>query len=398
MFRDVLTKYPLLANASSQQSDILFPQFQLLLIMAAIERNENLSKKEKKSDSVYAKKEVDIRNRPITDSLLELFKEIGISRIADNNIDKTNKHLNANNITDSNHSHTNRVSAFNTSNSNSSSNGGGGVTSTILRSSGRRDLEGEPNLFTGSVIAPNSLKPENLHTSSLNHSRQAMMLRMEHLFDEVETRALELTSPDSEVLALLSSPKDDILDSKVRLQSKPVVIADALPVPAQCPDSVEQLLEASLAHHNLGSFEESLKFLEAARVQLNDIHQRFIEYEKVHGQQNPESKLMFIDLEMYITLCKGNVYQSCGDDEQSLLNYMDGWAIAKNNCDNDWEIICLNSIGMLAYYNLRYDVSILCFHAVVNFRQSVSYEIDYYSYIDNAIFMYILFHSFILLH
>jgi hypothetical protein len=66
--------------------------------------------------------------------------------------------------------------------------------------------------------------------------------------------------------------KDDIDDNKIKLPSKPVVIADALPVPSQCPDSVEQLLEASLAHHNLGSYEESLKFLEAARIQLKDIY------------------------------------------------------------------------------------------------------------------------------
>lgn len=31
MFRDVLTKYPLIANSSSQQSDILFPQVLTLL-------------------------------------------------------------------------------------------------------------------------------------------------------------------------------------------------------------------------------------------------------------------------------------------------------------------------------------------------------------------------------
>jgi hypothetical protein len=34
-----------------------------------------------------------------------------------------------------------------------------------------------------------------------------MMLRMEHLFDEVETRCLGMTKPDSEVLQLLSTPK-----------------------------------------------------------------------------------------------------------------------------------------------------------------------------------------------
>jgi hypothetical protein len=37
--------------------------------------------------------------------------------------------------------------------------------------------------------------------------RQAMMLRMEHLFDEVEARCLGMTKPDSEVLQLLSAPK-----------------------------------------------------------------------------------------------------------------------------------------------------------------------------------------------
>jgi hypothetical protein len=46
--------------------------------------------------------------------------------------------------------------------------------------------------------------------------------------------------------------QEEVLETKVRLPSKPVVIGDALHVPAQCPDSVEQLLEASLAHHNLG--------------------------------------------------------------------------------------------------------------------------------------------------
>lgn len=86
----------------------------------------------------------------------------------------------------------------------------------------------------------------------------------------------------------------------------------------------------------------------------------------------PERKLLFFDLDMYITLCKGNVYQSCGDDEQSLLHYLDGWSAAQQQRDRDWEVICINAIGMLAYYNLRYDVAVLCFHAVVNYRAEVS--------------------------
>ena len=80
---------------------------------------------------------------------------------------------------------------------------------------------GEPNLFTGTVIVPSSDKPENMHASSLNHHRQAMMLRMEHLFDEVETRCLTLTSPDSEVLQLLSAPKVRIHPSIVHFYMCP---------------------------------------------------------------------------------------------------------------------------------------------------------------------------------
>ena len=32
------------------------------------------------------------------------------------------------------------------------------------------------------------------------------------------------------------------------------VIGDALPIPSSCPEAVQQLLEAALAHHNLGRY------------------------------------------------------------------------------------------------------------------------------------------------
>mgnify|MGYP005991056343 CR=1 FL=1 len=363
-------------------------QFQILLILVALERNENISKREKKNSEsgnvpTFAKKVLDVRNKPVAEALSDLLREIGISRV-----DET---LSVANMTISSPSVVTSVG--------SPKSGMRSGEHVVKHSSSQSRNGGEPNLFTGSVIVPSSDKPENMHASSLNHNRQAMMLRMEHLFDEVETRCLQLTSPDSEVLQLLSTPKEDAVETKVRLPSKPVVIGDALPVPAQCPDSVEQLLEASLAHHNLGSFEDSLKFLEASRIQLADIEQRSTEHEgrgrartTDNGPKNPEEeedveaperKLLFIDLEMYITLCKGNVYQSCGDDEQSLLHYLEGWAAAAQAKDKDWEIICLNSIGMLAYYNLRYDVAILCFHAVVNYRLVVKL-LYVYKYCDNT--------------
>jgi len=372
MFRDIITKYPLIANSASQNADILFPQFQLLLVMVALERVENLYKRENKGDGTgvtFAKKTVDLRERPIAESLNDLLREIGISKGDDISMPVTG------NLTAAPQS--------------PSAGTGGGHSSQpqspdrVVKHSGHvkgDGADGGSNLFSGTVVIPTSEKPENMHASALNHSRQAMMLRMEHLFDEVETRALAITAPDANVLALLSAPKDEVLETKVRLPSKPVVIGDALPVPAMCPDSVEQLLEAALAHHNLGGFEDSLKFLEAARIQLSEVESRTKEQEEKEKDRVPsgggmdreaqkqENRLMYMDLEMYITLCKGNVYQSCGDDEQSLLQYMDGWGLAEKYEDKDWQIICVNSIGMLAYYNLRYDVAILCFSAVVSYR------------------------------
>lgn len=353
----------------------------------ALERNENISKRENKVAEAggvptFARKLIDPRSKPVAESLSDLLREIGVSRV-----DET---LSVTNMTVSSPGGAS-VASPNSRNSPKQLHSGDHI---VKHSSNTQRNGGEPNLFTGTVIAPSSDKPENMHASSLNHSRQAMMLRMEHLFDEVETRVLHATPTDSEVLKMLTAPKEEVMETKVRLPSKPVVIGDALPVPAQCPNSVEQLLEASLAHHNLGSFEDSLKFLEAARIQLADIEHRSSEHQQQKQQQQqpphspransedaevPERQLIYFDLDMYITLCKGNVYQSCGDDEQSLLHYMDAWAQATNAKDQDWEIISLNSIGMLAYYNLRYDVSLLCFHAVVNYRAAVItiYNISY---------------------
>ena len=40
------------------------------------------------------------------------------------------------------------------------------------------------------------------------------------------------------------------------------------------------------------------------------------------GDAPPEHSV-YQDLHLYIVLCKGNVYQSCGDDEQAMLHYME---------------------------------------------------------------------------
>ena len=188
-----------------------------------------------------------------------------------------------------------------------------------------------------------------------------------------------------------------------------------------------------MAHHNLGSYEEALKFLEAARSTLIELTRMEQEETKKKalkasqgrsakkkednsGNETPElgtsasaasvasdsapvsghnvsmdptlglnipptstvsrifeSELEVdvnipIDIDMYITICMGNIYQSSGDDEQALIQYQIGWTKAKDLGEIDWAIICLNSIGLVSYYNLRYELGYQCFYTVADYR------------------------------
>lgn len=171
-----------------------------------------------------------------------------------------------------------------------------------------------------------------------------------------------------------------------------------------------------------GNFEESLKFLEASRVQLLELERKLLLKQKqedaeeerqrqlaelVEDEEESEAKSakalkdlmenqaeivvldsevnLPLELDMYITMCKSNVYQSCGDDEQAIICSLNGWTRAatyiqadegmisftKEKGNKDWEIVCLNSLGLLAYYNLRYDVALRCFAKVASYRSEV---------------------------
>jgi hypothetical protein len=160
-------------------------------------------------------------------------------------------------------------------------------------------------------------------------------------------------------------------------------------------------LEAALAHHNLGSFEESLKYLETARIQLieterekvlvrkrQDMMKKLLKEAPTDSTGEPLEPVILpeivvtdaevvipFDSRFYVIACKGNVYQSCGDDEQSLLQYMKGWEIASAEMHKDWEILFINSVGLLAYYNLHYDLAWRCFSRVTTFREMVSNQL-----------------------
>eukprot|EP01033_Poteriospumella_lacustris_P004935 gene4935-3529_t len=280
---------------------IWYPQFQLLMVMMAIERHELKTKKNEtggRQQAAFARKPTDAQQaKHVSEMLQELFRDIGISKYDEN------------------------TASF--------------ATQFVVESKLMLELP------TGAEI-------------------------------------VNLLTPPSDAADL----HGDTAAGKGRLPSKPVVISDALPVPAQCPETIEQLLEASLGHHNLGAFEESLKFLEAARVQLDEIvttqtghsldHHIAAAKKHMHIHLNavPKDPPPYFDVLMYIIICKGNVYQSCGDDEQSLLQYMDAWHKSHHFRDRDWEIVAINAAGVLAFFSLRYEVATLCFHLVHAFRET----------------------------
>lgn len=348
--KDIMTNYPLTVSNTSLNSVLHYPQFQLLLCFVAIEKHDMQNRKGTKG--TFAKKVGENETTSMSDILLDLFKKMGLHKSS---------------------------SISNTLNSPT-------ATANLQSSMQTMQISAQATIEVGSqgsaldngaVVAPTSEAPQDQYTGATNHNRQAMMLRMEHLFDEMETKLLLIIDSTSETMQLLSEPGDEMTDTKPRLISKPVVIGDAVPVPVSCPEAVEQLLQAALAHHNLGSYEESIKFLEASRLELYDMKRKALVAKK--GETDaPESKVdiadhdKVFDVEMYIVICKGNVYQSCGDDEQSLLQYMEGLNKAKENKEKDWEIICLNSIGILAYYSLRYEVAFMCF-SVVGLYRSAAY-------------------------
>ena len=406
--RDVLAQFPLNASGNALNSALLYPQFQLLLCFVASERQQLLAQQPQAQTgkgSTFARKVQSAEARPLADMLVDLVRDMGL--------DKTSAKALAGDMAAT-------VDPF------------AALPNDARSTGGRSTQSGASISYPGKVVLPSQDRPENAYTGTINHSRHAQLMRMDNLFEEVEVRlclpvsqplcvlCLPLTNPRLPSLAYTPTPHSqakvlqmlepgcDILQmlapddgdhvahdrAALKLTSKPVVIGDAVPVPAICPEPVEQLLQAALAHHNLGSFEEALKFLEAARMQLEDIARRVVPAPVVpaksaedSGDEGGEDKdkdkdatsvleeepevlpsMIPLDLELYVTLCKGNVYQSCGDDEQSLLHYMDGWDRAVKDGDRDWEIVCLNSIGTLAYYSLRYNVALRCFGAVALYR------------------------------
>ena len=321
-------------------------QFQLLLCYTSLERIEIVARQRALSKAPlkpFAKKLIDSALRPLAEIFADFMKDISVEKIGRNNLASKVDVMTKEDL----------IEAFE-------------VNTTLSFD----DNAPMGNSLMGEVTISALTRPEDPYASVQNKGMHAMHLRLEHLFDQVDNYFG--TSPAYGG----SAREQDSLDiTSTKLASKPVVIGDALPLPVGCPESVEQLLEAALAHHNLGSYDEALKFLEASRVQLLHVEKHIMDVKhKVNGNLSGTyigTVELPLDMYMYISICKGNVYQSCGDDENSLLVYFEALSKANAAKDVDWEMVCINNIGMLAYYNMKYETALRCFTRVVTFREEV---------------------------
>jgi tetratricopeptide (TPR) repeat protein len=254
------------------------------------------------------------------------------------------------------------------------------------------------NQHLGTVTLP-AIVQDNTNISHMNNFRQAMQQRIAQVFDNFELILLEQIDGDADMKEFINLPPDDSTEfRKVRQNGKPVVLGDAIPVPSNTTDNIIQLLEAAIAHHNLGSYDESIKFFEAARVEISELEKVALrrrnrkigisEKSLAQGSASSMESSVFaelsassaidqndvelpIALDIYISFCKGNVYQSSGDDEEALRMYMNGYSRARRHGDKHWEGITLNAVGLLAYFHMRYDVALLAFSIVSSFREEV---------------------------
>lgn len=161
---------------------------------------------------IASNKSSEARPRPVSDLLNDLLRDIGINKSPESNNDSLaikgggNREL--------------QPDIY--------QNSGGLESSQMLNYSPKK--KSVSDFFSGTVVKPSSSKPQDMYTSSGNHSRQAMMLRMEHLFDEMEAKLLQRISPDDAMLQIVSNFIEEVLEVKAKLPSKPVVIGDAIPV------------------------------------------------------------------------------------------------------------------------------------------------------------------------
>lgn len=103
----------------------------------------------------------------------------------------------------------------------------------------------ESSKLLPTVLLPSSSHPEDLYTRASQNGRESMVMRMEKIFDEVESRLSNMDDDDDSPFDLenfSSELEDSTSEKRLRHLSKPVVIGDSIPPPLNCPAVVQHVL------------------------------------------------------------------------------------------------------------------------------------------------------------
>jgi hypothetical protein len=132
---------------------------------------------------------------------------------------------------------------------------GNSRTSTYRPSSSRTRPDGQDtSRQISTVLLPSSSHPDDLYTRASQNGRESMVMRMEKIFDEVESRLASMPEDeDNSPLELenFSSELDDCTsERRLRHLSKPVVIGDSIPPPLHCPSVVQHVSQSRPCRHS----------------------------------------------------------------------------------------------------------------------------------------------------
>ena len=148
--RDVLSKFPLLGTAATLNSALLYPQFQFLLCITAVERQEARNKKNVNNKANFAKKTVELESRPLAELLADLIRDLGIDKSVNKPLDGMDMAID------------HGTSPF------GALPGG--------RSPSRLNGTGSAISLPGTVVLPSQDHPENQYTGTINHSKHAQLM------------------------------------------------------------------------------------------------------------------------------------------------------------------------------------------------------------------------------
>lgn len=158
-----------------------------------------------------------------------------------------------------------------------------------------------------------------------------------------------------------------VFGNTLRIDSVPCVIREILFAPP-CPQEVAKLLEVALTHHNTSHYELSIQ----TYIQAQDL---WNELEEVP-----------INSTIYFRCAIGSVYESCGQDELALAEYMEAKRFADTLGDHHPDkALTYNCIGCVYQHMSQVDIAMEYFSKALELREKYLLDsVDYGVSLNNV--------------